>query len=199
LVGDLPLGVQKTEARGDAAPPDLLSIHEEHAPFVWLSLQRLGVRSADIEDLLQEVFIVVHKRLATFDGSARMTTWLFGICLRVAAAHRRRAYNRREAIVPAPAEEALADSASPEDLASNRQAQARLAAILDTMDLEKRAIFVMFELDELSCEEIAEILGVPLGTVYSRLHAARKAFSAAVVRFEAREASRSTARRGRGE
>jgi RNA polymerase sigma-70 factor (ECF subfamily) len=193
----MPLGVQKTKAREDAAPLDLLSIHEEHAQFVWLSLQRLGVRTTDIEDLLQEVFIVVHKRLATFDGSARMTTWLFGICLRVAAAHRRRAYNRRESIVPAPADEALADSASPEDLASNRQAQARLAAILDTMDLEKRAIFVMFELDELSCEEIAEILGVPLGTVYSRLHAARKAFGAAVARFEAREGSRSTARRGR--
>jgi RNA polymerase sigma-70 factor (ECF subfamily) len=193
----MPLGVEKTSAREDAAPLDLLSIHEEHAPFVWLSLQRLGVRSADIEDLLQEVFIVVHKRLATFDGSARMTTWLFGICLRVAAAHRRRAYHRRESIVPAPADEARADSASPEDLASNRQAQARLAAILDSMELEKRAIFVMFELDELSCEEIAEILGVPLGTVYSRLHAARKAFGAAVARFEAREASRWTVRRGR--
>ena len=85
-----------------AAPPalDLLAVHAAQADFLWRSLQRLGVRSADLEDVFQEVFIVVHKRLHTFDGSSALTTWLFGVCLRVAAAHRRRAWFRRE--VPPP-------------------------------------------------------------------------------------------------
>lgn len=178
------------------APPDVLSIHEEHADFVWITLQRLGIRDADIEDQLQEVFMVVHRRLHTFDGAARMSTWLFGICLRVAAAYRRRAYHRRERAACDLPERASADEASPEEAASAKEARARLAAILDTMDLEKRALFVMFELDEVPCEDIAELLAVPLGTVYSRLHAARAAFQAAVTRFDARESSRVAARRG---
>jgi len=181
----------------DAGPRlDVVSIHEEHADFVYVTLQRLGVRDADAEDLLQEVFIVVHRRLGSFDGSGLVRTWLFGICMRVAAGHRRRAYRRHEETGADLAEDARTDDASPEDAAVAMQDRARLSAILDTMDLERRALFVMFELDEVPCEEIASILGVPVGTVHSRLHAARKAFQAAVVRFEARDSSRRAARRG---
>jgi RNA polymerase sigma-70 factor (ECF subfamily) len=115
--------------------------------------------------------------------------------MRVAAAHRRRAYHRREQTVGEVPEEATAEG-SPEEAAASLQARARLAQILDLMDLEKRAIFVMFELDEVSCDEMAQVLGVPVGTVYSRLHAARKDFQAAVIRFNAREASRAASRRG---
>jgi RNA polymerase sigma-70 factor, ECF subfamily len=174
---------------------DLLSIHAEHADFVWVTLQRLGVRDADIEDLLQEVFVVVHRRLHTFDGSSRMTTWLFGISVRVAAAYRRRAHRRREDIGDPP--EAVDDAATPEEVVAERQARARLQAILDAMDLEKRALFVMFEIDEVPCSEIAELLGLPIGTVYSRLHAARADFEAALRRFEARASSRGPWRGGR--
>jgi RNA polymerase sigma-70 factor, ECF subfamily len=144
---------------------------------------------------LQEVFVVVHQRLHTFDGSSRITTWLFGISMRVAAAHRRRAYRRREQMGDLP-DDATDGAASPEEAAATRQAQARLSAILDTMDLERRALFVMFEIDELPCDEIAQLLGVPVGTVHSRLHAARKDFEAAVRRFDARDASRAAVRRG---
>jgi len=175
---------------------DVATIHDEHADFVWLSLQRLGVADPDVEDLLQEVFVVVHRRLDSFDHSSRVTTWLFGICLRVVAAYRRRAFRRRERSVAAVPEEATSDAVDPEQVAATRQAQARLRAAMDLMDLEKRALFVMFEIDELSCEEIAEMLSVPLGTVYSRLHAARKDFERALARLSAIEASRLGARRG---
>ena len=63
------------------------SVHDAHADFVWRSLQRLGVRDADLEDMIQEVFIVVHRRLDAFDASSHLTSWLFGICVRVAAAY----------------------------------------------------------------------------------------------------------------
>ena len=103
-----------------------------------------------------------------------MTTWLFGIALRIVAAHRRRASTRRElpdGSVDNGDEPSLDDS--PEEAASMQQARERLGSILDQMDLQKRAVFVMFEIEDLSCEEIASMLGIPVGTVYPRLHAAR--------------------------
>jgi RNA polymerase sigma-70 factor, ECF subfamily len=193
----MPLRLDAMKVRKEAESLDLSTIHTEHADFVWLTLQRLGVRDADVEDLLQEVFVVVHRRLHTFDGSARMTTWLFGICVRVAAAYRRRAYFRREHPTADIPEQVMPEEASPETAAQAGEARARLYSILDSMDLEDRALFVMFEIDEVSCEQIAEMLGVPLGTVYSRLHAARQAFQKALTRFEARESARGMrARRG---
>jgi RNA polymerase sigma-70 factor (ECF subfamily) len=192
----MPLRLDATEHPRTAERLDLVSIHEAHAGFVWLSLQRLGVADADVEDLLQEVFVVVHRRLSSFDRSSRITTWLFGICLRVAAAYRRRAFRRRERAVADVPEEPAPDDANPEQAAVARQARARLGAALDLMDLEKRALFVMFEIDEVPCEAIAEMLSIPLGTVYSRLHAARKDFDRALARLEAREAARLVARRG---
>jgi len=196
-LGDLPLSVPAANGTSAVATArvDVVSVHEEHADFVCVALQRFGVRGADLEDLLQEVFIVVHRRLSTFDGSSRMRTWLYGICIRVAAGHRNRAHHRREKLADGDAlEQAPATTASPEEAAAAAQQRARLLAILDAMDLEQRGLFVMFELDEVPCDEIAEMLGVPVGTVYSRLHAARKAFQAAVGRFEARDASRLASR-----
>jgi RNA polymerase sigma-70 factor (ECF subfamily) len=186
----LPLRLDVRQADEEADSLHLSTLHAEHADFVWLSLQRLGVRDADVEDLLQEVFVIVHRRLATFDGSSRMTTWLFGICLRVAAGYRRRAHVRRERATDAVPEQATGEEASPESAAATGEARERLRAVLDGMDLEERALFAMFEIDELPCQEIAEVLGVPVGTVYSRLHAARKSFHKSLERFEAREATR---------
>jgi RNA polymerase sigma-70 factor (ECF subfamily) len=182
------LDVTRVHAEADSL--DLTTIHAEHADFVWLTLQRLGVRDADVEDSLQEVFVVVHRRLHTFDGSARLTTWLFGICLRVAAAYRRRAHWRKERVTGDVPERATPEEGSPESAAAAVEARERLRAVLDGMELEERALFVMFEIDEVPCEPIAEMLGVPVGTVYSRLHAARKSFQKSLARFEAREATR---------
>jgi len=160
---------------------DVTAIHAAHADFVWSALQRFGVRDADLEDALQEVFVVVHRRLDSYDGSSKVTTWLYGIAMRVAAAFRRKAHVRRERAVeevPEGDDEGL----SPEEAASRSQARATLQEILDEMDLDRRAVFVMFEVEELSCEEIAALVGIPVGTVYSRLHKARKEFAAAVER-----------------
>lgn len=177
------------EARSLAGPPahalDVLAVHKAHADFVWCSLQRLGVRPHDLDDVFQEVFIVVHKRLHTFDGSSRLTTWLFGVCTRVAAAHRRRAWFRRETPTAEPPDVAVAPpSDRPDELYAAQQARATLQRVLDAMDLEKRAVFVMFEIDELPSEAIAAILGVPVGTVWSRLSTARKQFEAKLARFQ---------------
>jgi RNA polymerase sigma-70 factor, ECF subfamily len=80
--------------------PDIIlnvtQLHDEYADFVWRSLQRLGVTPISLEDALQDVFVVVHRKLNSYDGTCKLSTWLFGICLRVASAYRRRAYLRHE-------------------------------------------------------------------------------------------------------
>jgi RNA polymerase sigma-70 factor (ECF subfamily) len=158
-------------------------IYAQHADFVWTQLHRFGVREPDLEDALQEVFVVVHRRLAEFDGRSRVTTWLYAIAMRVARTQWRK--RNRSAVEPTVAEEDVGES--PESAALERERRRVLDHVLDQLDLEKRAVLVMFEVDEMTCEEISALVGVPLGTVYSRLHAARKAFAAALARFQKRE------------
>src|SRR5688572_18292724 len=116
-----------------------------------------------------------------------MTTWLFGIALRVAAAHHRRAHRRLERLDAQPALDHVSLSHDPEEDTARREARDRVLSILDAMDLEKRAVFVMFELEEMAAPEIARELGIPVGTVYSRLDAARKEFTRAAARLRSRE------------
>ena len=180
--------IGKTLDSGEAysLPLRVDEVYRRHVDFVWACLQRFGVRDRDLDDALQEVFVVVHQRLSSFRGDARMTTWLYSICLRVAYAQRRRGHLRRELSVDQVHDTIDEDGTSPEDELAVRERRRVLEALLDELDLEKRALLAMFEIDELPCEEIASILGLPLGTVYSRLHAARKAFAKAVARFRAR-------------
>lgn len=161
-------------AAGVAGPS---AVHDQHADLVWATLQRFGVPPEDLEDAFQDVFIVVHQRLADFDGGARLSSWLFEICRRVASTHRRRAKKRRERTCETPSEDLVDGASGPERLAEERQAREQLARILDAMDPDRRAFFVMFEIEEMPCDEIASLAGIPVGTVYSRLHAARREFS----------------------
>lgn len=175
-------------ARPDVAL-DAADVYAAHGGFVWASLQRLGVRPHDLDDVLQEVFMIVHQRLHTFDHSSKLTTWLFGVCLRAASDYRRRAWRRREHVGDT-ALEGLpgSNTTTPEDDAVGRQGRERLDEVLDALDVEKRAVFVMYEVEELSCDEIAAIVGVPVGTVHSRLFTARKQFEKALARLNLRDA-----------
>ncbi|MFO0592663.1 MAG: sigma-70 family RNA polymerase sigma factor [Polyangiaceae bacterium] len=183
----LPRLLGRGPEKARAAPLSVMEVHAAHADFVFRSLQRLGVRPADLDDVFQEVFLVVHRRLSTYDGSSALTTWLFGVCLRVAAAHRRRAWFRREVPTDADTEREAPASERPDEAVAAREAQAIVRRVLDRMDLDRRAVFVMFELDQMPSEEIATILGVPVGTVWSRLSAARKQFEKLLAAERARE------------
>jgi RNA polymerase sigma-70 factor, ECF subfamily len=150
-----------------------------HAPFVWRTLHRMGVADADLPDLLQEVFVIVQRKLDSFDERTRATTWLFAIAARVASNYRRSARRRRESLV-AETPEAADGTSDPEELAERRRASAHLAAALDTLSPEHRAVLVMFEIEGQSGEAIAAELGIPIGTVHSRLHHAKKKVIAAL-------------------
>ena len=167
---------------------DVAAIYSQHGQFLWKSLYRMGVQEADLPDALQEVLCVVHRRLASFDGHSKLTTWLFGICLRVAATLRRGQRRRREEPLETHAEpSALVETNHPERHALVTDARRQLYLALEALEPEKRAVFVMFELEGIGCAEIATLLGVPKGTVFSRLSHARQAFLEQLNRMEKRE------------
>ena len=145
----------------------------------------MGVRKPHVDDVYQEVFLVVHRRLRSFNGQCAITTWLYEICFRVAAGYRRRAHFRREELVPdwSQMETLSAPGPSPEQTLVTGRRTKQLERILDAMPLEYRVVFVMFEIEGMTSEQIAESVGAPLGTVYSRLYRARKRFARALARL----------------
>ncbi|HEY5959755.1 MAG TPA: sigma-70 family RNA polymerase sigma factor [Polyangiaceae bacterium] len=160
--------------------PEAALVYAEHAEFLWRSLQHMGIREADLEDAVQEVLVVVHRRRGSYNYECRLTTWLFGICLRVASRHRRRAYfrwERHEAELPE-----LIDHHTPEDQLIEHRTKATLNRLLSGLRPEHRAAFVLFEIEGQSCQDIAELSGVPVGTIYSRLHKARQLVDRALER-----------------
>jgi RNA polymerase sigma-70 factor, ECF subfamily len=151
-------------------------VYERHFDFVWKSLRRLGVPVSDLQDVAQEVFVVVHRRLPSFEGRAKVSTWLFQICFHAARDRNRRAHVRREVFDGSSLEAFPAHAERADQLLERRDDLAMFDAVLDGMSTEQRAVFVMFELSEMTGDDIAATLGVPLGTVYSRVRLAREAF-----------------------
>ena len=187
LTRSMPSVVQALTQPCDTAAPAFDDVYAAHVGFVWRVLRTLGVPDAQIEDAVQDVFLVVHRRLAEWQGRAAITTWLFAIARRVAGAHRRRAA-RRAAKPTEPLSEALSDvlpddrpgSRDPFAELSRAQAAQAVLAILDQLDDDKRVVFALVELEQLSVPEVARMLDINLNTAYSRLRLARQAFEAAV-------------------
>ena len=159
-------------AKGAVHDQHFAAIFAEHAPYVLRVMRHLGVPPADLQDQSQEVFVAVFRGLSGFGGRSTLQTWIYGICLRVASNHRRRAHVRRERPCSEPPEQSLPPAQH--ESFERRESQAALQHLLDTLDPEKREVFVLYELEELSMKEVAEVCGCPLQTAYSRLHAARR-------------------------
>jgi RNA polymerase sigma-70 factor (ECF subfamily) len=178
----VPGGLTVTEPVAELARPTLSEIFLEHARYVGRVLAYLGVPDADVEDACQDVFIVVHRRLGDFRPGSSLRAWLYAICLRVASDRRQRAHVRREKVTAAPPE----GTAGPtqHDALELEQARSILRRSLDDLDDDKRAVFVLYEIEELPMSEVAEAMGCPVQTAYSRLHAARDLVIAAVRRLE---------------
>jgi RNA polymerase sigma-70 factor (ECF subfamily) len=167
---------------GLAEPLTLEGLYREHFDFVYRMAARMGGPSIDAEDVAQEVFLIVARKLDTFDGSSLVTTWLYGITLNVVRGLRRRfrirALFERETKAPEPALQSV-------DRAEVVEAHRIAYQILDKINPKKREAFVLAEFEGLSCEEIGRIVGAPTETVWSRLHYARKEFEQ---RLKARQA-----------
>ena len=152
------------------------ALFRAHAQFVASFLQRFGAPAQDVDDMVQEVFIVAHRKGGYVLGPAQPRTWLAAIAVHVAQSNRR-SRNRRERHVTANADAALEQVIGPLDPHEEfetRNALRRLQSALDGLPPEHRAAFVLYEIEGESCESIAAEWKVPIGTVYSRLHSARR-------------------------
>lgn len=162
--------------------PSIREIFDEHARYIYRALRQLGVAEADVEDQCQEVFFTVHRKLSDFEGRSTLKTWIYGICLRVASDYRRRAHIRREKLASDPGELA---SHPPVARDAPTETRERLRKLLDLLDEERRQVFVLYESEGFSMREVAEIVGCPLQTAYSRLYAARELLKNALEAEEA--------------
>ena len=174
---------------------DFDALYEELFPFAWRTVRRLGVPEAAADDAVQDVFLVVHRRLGDYNGQTPVKYWLLGIITRVVADHRR-TYFRKDArnVPPAVDKDGAETMVSPDPAPSDQAEQAEtfrlVMTLLDELDKDKREVLVLAQLEEMTSVEIAECLGLNINTVYGRLRAARQAFDAAYARHRARTTRR---------
>lgn len=166
---------------------DFHVLFRAHFRFVCVTLRRLGVRDGDVEDVAQELFVLVHKKLDSYDCARPVQLWLFGFCLRAASTYRRLARHRRLLHQDSDTDIAHTDPL-PDDRIAAEQNRRLVLAALDDLDVDRRTVFVMHDLNEFSASQIAEMLSVPVNTVYSRLRLAREDFRKAIHRIRARGA-----------
>jgi RNA polymerase sigma-70 factor, ECF subfamily len=179
---------------------DLEQLVQCHFSFIWRLLRRLGLPPSDADDAAQQVFLTAGTKLASIRaGSER--AFLYGCALHLSARWQRvRARERRSVSLEAEnADAELPDAsgmsgASAEDLLDRSRARVLLDAVLDAMEGSLRTVFVLYELEQLSTIQIAELLELPRGTVASRLRRAREDFDKRVKRLEAQRAQRGAGR-----
>ena len=167
------------------AQPRFQELFEAHGSYVWTALRRLGARPSELEDLTHDVFLQVFRHLDEYDPERPLKPWLFAFAFRVASQDRRRLRRRPEVVTDQV--EALDLSPSPVEqlLAEERRNLARAA--LDELELNRRAVFILHDLDGISVPEIALSLGLPLATAYSRLRLAREDFARITHRLRSRQ------------
>lgn len=165
-------------------PKAFADIYRQEFDYVCRSLRRLGARSGDLKDLVQDVFLVVLQRLPTWDSTKPLRPWLFGISFRVFSQFRQRAFVRKEDSTDLMDEISVASNM--EDVLSARDARACVLLALQKIEVERRPVFIMHELDGCPIPEVAQTLGLPLNTAYSRLRLAREEFKAAIERMRAK-------------
>jgi RNA polymerase sigma-70 factor, ECF subfamily len=164
--------------------PPFSAVYRDYFEFVWSSARRQGAGLEAIDDLVQEVFIVIHGRLHTLEHPEALRSWIYGIVRRTVSTYHRSRRTRRDS-GSAPLLKTQTGEPTPLDVAEQRDEVKLLWGLLDKLDSRKREVFVLAELEELTVPEIADLLGIPLNTVYSRLRAARQAFDEAFTRHQA--------------
>ncbi|HMJ11756.1 MAG TPA: sigma-70 family RNA polymerase sigma factor [Polyangiaceae bacterium] len=180
-----------TDRLEEAAAPALSfrQVYDTHFAFVWRAVANRGVAPAALDDVVQEVFLVVHRKLADFQGRSSVRTWLSGISRRVVSDHVKKRGNRpvaHEALEDHP----LESGENPGRALERRAAAELVDALLAKLPDAQREVFLLYELEQLTTREIAELTGANENTVQTRLKAARLAFQQALARHRAASARR---------
>lgn len=170
-----PQGLASVGTTSHVSPaPDFTQWYEQHFAFVWRCVRRLGVPEAQLDDAVQDTFLVVHRKLPDYRPDHSPRTWLFSIARRVASDHRRR-LRRKGGLSALPAELAAPDQEGPEHGAGRRQASEIIQRFLRQLDEHQAAVFILVELEQMTAPEVARALSIDTTAVYSRVRASRKA------------------------
>jgi len=173
-------GHEVTSSRSKSGPVDgpldAQALFRAHSAFVASFLHRLGTPRSEVDDLVQEVFLVAHRKGGYVPGAGQPRTWLAAIAVRISRAGHRARSRRREGGDQAVLDAAASAAADPAAALEIRRSLERVQRALDVLDLEHRAAFVLYELEGQPCDAIAASFDIPIGTVYSRLHHARRRF-----------------------
>lgn len=183
-------GGDKPASKEGASPDDraFSKLFREEFGYVTHSLRRLGVAARDLDDVAHEVFLAVYRAWGQYDSARPIRPWLFGFAFRLAANHRRAGWSRRVVLdEPSDIRDSAPDMAARLDAERNRTL---VLEALDALDLDHRAVFVMVDIDNTPQADVAAALGIPVGTVSSRLWHARKDFTAAVKRLRLKRGER---------
>jgi len=179
----LAVSVPPSDAPAEARARGFRALYDGHVDFVWRNLRRLGVPESEVDDRTQEVFVVAHRRFDEFEDRGHgPRAWLFQIVLRVASDARR--HRRRHPEDPDGGDAVARASVEPQqaDALARREALSKLDRALEAIDVGRRAVLLLHEIEEMTAPEIAQVLGIPLNTVYSRLRVARAELEAALAR-----------------
>lgn len=170
-------GLADVAERAESAqmPRAFSDIYAAYFGFVWRCLRGHGVPERQLDDAAQDVFVAVHRRLDEFRGESSLRTWLYGI-VRHVAQNQRRSERRRGGVMEFDAESA-SPGPSPHEQVQNREAAAFVSQFVAGLDDKKRDVFVLALLEQMTIPEVAETLGVPLNTAYTRLRSVRQEFA----------------------
>ena len=179
-------------------PETLAQIYDAHFDFVWRNARRLGVPEASADDVTQDVFMIVQRRLANYDGRASMQAWIFGILMRVVSSHRR-SYRRKSAN-NVPLDQSLnrelGETSDPTPIEQLERAESTqlLERALSKLDEEQRSLLILSEMEEWTLREIAALYDSNINTIYSRLRAAKRAFERAYSLVQSGHVTKETSR-----
>jgi RNA polymerase sigma-70 factor (ECF subfamily) len=179
-------GNAEVHAGSPSQLPTFQELYRQNFEFVWSSVRHLGVGSDAVDDVVQDVFIVIHARLHTLERPEALRSWIYGIARRTVSHHHRSRRSRDAAGVRLGVEEKSIQP-TPLDIAERKAEVELLQSILADLDEPKREIFMLVELMQMTVPEVAEALEIPLNTAYSRLRLARQSFEEALARREPRE------------
>jgi RNA polymerase sigma-70 factor (ECF subfamily) len=165
--------------------PSFRDVFRAHSQYVWVTLRRLGARPAELEDLTHDVFVQVLRHLDEYDPERPLRPWLFAFAFRVAAEDRRRVRRRPE--IATDLSDAPDSTPGPVEELLRRERRDLARAALDELELNRRAVFILHELDGYAIPEVASSLEIPLATAYSRLRLAREDFAHITRRLRSRQ------------
>ena len=172
------------------AKPDFVTVYRQYFEFVWSIARRMSVEPELMEGLVHDFFIVIQDKLETLQRPEALRSWIYGIVRRTASGHRRARRVREQLGVAIAVGEVPSREPTPLEQTEKQAELDMLARLLDELDENKREVFELVELQELTVPEVAELLDIPLNTAYSRLRAGRQAFEVALARHEARSRGR---------